>query len=433
VFAVFAISVFSGAQTLKPLVSFNGANGYTPYAGLVQGTNGNFYGATASGGANNNGTVYEITPRGMLKAQKESDLYSFRGGEDGFFPQTGVIRADDGVLYGTTSFGGAYNWGSIFKLTTSGKTILYSFRGGADGAIPNSPLLRDLEGNLYGMTTSGGNASCNGGQGCGTVFKLDPSGKKQVLHYFTLSTIDGWAPAGGLVQDSKGNFYGATQLGGTTGVGVVFKLQPGGMETLLYSFTGGSGGSDGANPNGPLVLDRAGNIYGTTTEGGPGNAGVAFKLDAAGSEAILHTFSGKPDGANPMAGLIRDPAGNLYGTTNIGGASNAGTIFKIDPTGKETILYTFSKPGDGEFPQAPLVRDSAGNLYGNNVMGGDDDGGTVFKYDTSGKETVLHSFGAGNDGQYPNGVMAVDSAGNVYGATVRGGTFASGTVFTIAP
>jgi uncharacterized repeat protein (TIGR03803 family) len=183
-----------------------------------------------------------------------------------------------------------------------------------------------------------------------------------------------------------------------------------------------------------VIRDAAGNIYGATLAGGPQNAGIVFKVDATGMETVFYAFSGGTAGANPMGNLVRDAAGNLYGITNIGGTANRGTIFKIDPTGKETVLHNFGFPGDGGYPQSGLVGDSAGNLYGT-ADGGTFNYGVAFKFDpATSTETILHNFGGTTgDGQYPIGSLAVDAAGNVYGTTQQGGKLGWGTVFKITP
>ena len=366
------------------------------------------------------------------QAQTETVLHSFRGGSDGVYPSA-VIRDASDNLYGTTDYGGAFNMGTVFRLSKYGEKVLYSFRGKTDGASPIG-LFRDAAGNFYGTTNAGGDVTCNNGSGCGTLFKIDVAGKETVLHRFADSTTDGGYPAPGLVRDAKGNFYGATFLGGASNAGTLFKMDTAGRVTVLYSFTGGNGGSDGANPNG-VILDSAGNLYGTTNQGGPGNTGTVFKLDAAGKETVLYTFTGgngSTDGKNPTGSLVRDAAGNLYGTTQIGGIVDGGTIFEVDPTGKETVLYRFSNPGDACCPQSGMIRDAAGNLYGT-AGGGTFSYGAVFELDTAGNETVLHSFGATGDGEYPLGGLARDAAGHLYGVTQQGGAFGWGTVFTIAP
>jgi uncharacterized repeat protein (TIGR03803 family) len=198
---------------------------------------------------------------------------------------------------------------------------------------------------------------------------------------------------------------------------------------LFYSF---EGGTDGATPRAGLVRDAAGNLYGTTISGGAGGLGTVFKLDAVGSETVLHSFSGA-DGARPEAGLVRDAAGNLYGTTAGGGASDLGTVFKLDTTGSETVLHSFSG-ADGDSPVAGLVRDAAGNLYGTTAGGGASGLGTVFKLDTSGKGRLLHSFtGGATDGAFPAAGLVPDAAGNLYGTTTQDGAFGQGTVFKLRP
>jgi uncharacterized repeat protein (TIGR03803 family) len=367
------------------------------------------------------------------QAQTESVIYSFKGGaNDGGYPSAGVIRDAAGNLYGTTWLGGAVDLGTVFEISKHGETLLHSFRGGADGKIPLTGLIRDTAGNLYG-TTSGGGTS-----GWGTVFKLSVTAKETMLHSFTGPTTDGGYPLAGLILDTKGNLYGTTYSGGTNNVGTVFKAVAAGNETVLHSFTGGVvGGTDGATPNGGVVRDSAGNLYGATLAGGPQNAGIVFKVDATGNETILYSFTGGNGGADgkyPMGNLVRDAAGNLYGITNIGGTANRGTIFKVDPTGKETVLHNFGFPGDGGYPQSGLVADAAGNLYGS-ADGGTFNYGVVFKFNTaSGTETILYNFGgATGDGQYPIGSLAVDTAGNVYGTTQQGGKLGWGTVFKITP
>jgi uncharacterized repeat protein (TIGR03803 family) len=309
-------------------------------------------------------------------------------------------------------------------------TVLYSFTGGADGGYPYGGLIRDAAGDLYGTTYGGGSSKCS--QGCGVVFMVDKAGNETVLYSFTGTGGDGGNPFAGLVRDAAGNLYGTTFHGGASGAGTVFNLDNTGKETVLYSFTGLP---DGEGPHAGLLRDAAGNLYGTTEEGGSGacsfggfdyGCGTVFMLDTAGKETVLYSFSGTGgDGAVPYAGLVRDAAGNLYGTTSGGGASSEGTVFKLDTTGKETVLHSFTGTGrDGTYPYAPLIRDSKGNLYGTTYGGGASGAGMVFKLDSAGKETVLYSFtGTGGDGAGPMVGLVQDAKGNLYGTTRYGGSF----------
>ena len=302
-------------------------------------------------------------------------------------------------------------------------TLLYSFKGDTDGAQPHASLLRDADGNFYGTTEGGGPLKC------GTVFKLDTTGAETVLYTFTGKPADGSLPMAGLIRDPAGNLYGTTFYGGASDFGTVFKLDTTGTETILHSFTGGT---DGANPGAGLVRDGAGNLYGTTFYGGESGFGTVYKLDRNGAETVLHSFAGSPlDGQEPTAGLIRDAAGNFYGTTITGGASNLGTVYKLDTTGKETVLYSFTGRPDGKFPWAGLVRDAAGNFYGTTLYGGASDFGTVYKLDTSGTETVLHSFTGHPDGRLPYAGLLRDAAGNLYSTASQGGASRYGTVFRL--
>jgi uncharacterized repeat protein (TIGR03803 family) len=346
-----------------------------------------------------------------------------------------------GNLFGTTSQPG----GTVFKLDTTGVfTSLYSFIQQADGQVPEGTLIRDSAGNLYGTTYFGGNPSCVQGNGCGTIFKLYEE-KLTVLHTFT--GLDGANPATGLVRDSVGNLYGTTFAGGTSsacpsGCGTVFKLDTSGTLTMIHIFTGGGNG-DGSRPLGSLVRDAAGNFYGTTQSGGVAERGTVFKLNPAnGKYVVLHSFTGPPDGAEPRAGLVRGPAGNLYGTTYYGGTSRQGTIFKI-LNRTITILYSFAGSPDGSHPSAVLLLDSTGNLYGTTYAGGSgpcNQGGvtgcgTVFKLDTSGTLEVLHNFTdtlhGSSDGAYPRASLIMDSAGTLYGTTSKGGLSDDGTIFEL--
>jgi uncharacterized repeat protein (TIGR03803 family) len=370
------------------------------------------------------------TPTASVPAY--SVLYTFgQEGPDGCYPFAGVVRDPAGNLYGTTINGGASGWGTVFKLDATGKeTVLYSFTGGADGSEPFAGLVRDAAGNLYGTTASGGTSPF----GNGVVFKLDTTGKETVLYTFT-GGADGGEPFAALVKDAAGNLYGTTIAGGAFGQGTVFKLDTTGKETVLHSFDG----SDGAYPSEDLTRDAAGNLYGTTlfVAGGGLNYGVVFKLDTAGKETVLHSFRGYPaDGAFSVygtgRGLVRDAAGDLYGTTDSGGAFNDGLVFRVNTTGKETVLYSFTGGLDGGNPSVGLVRDAAGNLYGTAVTGGaddcgDDGCGVVFKLDPTGRETVLHSFAPG---AVPNGSLVRDSRGNLYGTSRGPGC---GCIFKVAP
>ena len=223
---------------------------------------------------------------------------------------------------------------------TAGETVLHNFGCPPKGAGPWA-VIRDSAGNFYGTTVSGGSA------GVGVVYKVDRSGHETVLYSFT-GGADGRMPLAGVVRDSSGNLYGTTVSGGSAGAGVVYQVDTSGNETVLYSFTGGA---DGGSPQASIVRDAAGNLYGTATEGGVNNAGVVFKVDSTGHETVLYSFTGGADGGNPLAPLIRDSSGNLYGTTFSGGAARWGVVFKLSAGGQETVLYTFTGGLDGGNPQ----------------------------------------------------------------------------------
>lgn len=252
----------------------------------------------------------------------------------------------------------------------------------------------------------------------------------RVLYNFA-GSADGGDPYASLIRDTAGNLYSTVDYGGTSFAGAVFKVTPNGTETVRYSFTGGA---DGAYPFSAVVRDGAGNLYGTTSMGGSANAGVVFKVDPSGTETVLHSFTGGADGIIPIGGLLRDAAGNLYGTTSQGGSSNDGVLFKISPRGKETILHTFTGGAkDGKYPSyTSLLMDALGTLYGVTEEGGTADGGIVYKLSKTGKLTVLHSFTGGTtDGCNVLGTPFMDQNGNIYGTTSSCGTHKLGTVWKL--
>lgn len=358
-------------------------------------------------------------------ASTERVLYRFAGGnDDGAAPAGDLMRDSAGDLYGTTFSGGANGDGVVFKLSRSGtETVLYHFMGGNDGANPEGRLVMDTKGNLYGSTLNGG-----GSDQQGIVFKLSPRGRETVLYNFTGGS-DGALPVGGVIMDANGNLYGIGARGGAAGEGVVFKLSPRGREKVLYSFTGGN---DGGVPQANLVRDAGGNFYGITAQGGANNQGTVFKLTSRGREIVLHSFAGGSDGSDPRAGLLMDADGNLYGTTEAGGAANKGVVFKVSPRGRETVLYSFTGGNDGGEPFGDLIGDANGNLYGTTSVGGAANRGVVFKLSPRGRETVLHSFTGGRrDGAYPYAGLASDARGNLYGTTEEGGPAKAGVVFRV--
>lgn len=367
------------------------------------------------------------------QAQTETILHSFAcGTTDGCYPQAGVVLDSQGNLYGTTYNGGANNVGTVFKLTPSGAyTILHSFAcTTTDGCYPEAGVVLDSEGNFYGTTLLGGLDSE------GTVFEVSASGAETILYNFTCET-DGCEPQAGLVFDKAGNLYGATPYGGVDYGGNVFKLVPSsGVLTTLYSFTCGA---DGCSPQAGVVLDSSGNLYGTTYSGGASGFGTVFKVTPSGTETVLHSFTPNgQDGFFPEANVVLDSKDNVYSTTNRGGKVGLGTVFRVTPSGAETV-YSFGG-ADGISPASAGLVLGKGNVYGATFYGGTFDLGIVFELSTSGTETILHNFDHnGTDGYFPYAGPTIDSAGNLYGTTYNGGSSTNcgvsgcGTVFKIVP
>jgi uncharacterized repeat protein (TIGR03803 family) len=372
----------------------NGSDGGQPYAGLIMGNSGNLYGTAETGGQYGYGVVFELTPSGG-GGWTYNVLYSFTGGDDGAYPLTGSLVFDSqGNLYGTCSAGGTYTfWGTVFELSPSGGgnwavSKSYSFTGGTDGSTPVANVILDSAGNLYSTTEYGG-------VGYGIVFELTPSGNswtERRLHTFTGGS-DGSTPGlgAGVIMDRAGNLYGTTLYGGSYNTGVVFKLHNTGnswLETVLYNFTGNLNGDDGAWPSGSLAFDNAGRIYGTTsgtTSSGSGGYGGVFQLSVsptaprtAGREWQItwpYRFTGGSDGGIPASGVVLDSAGDLYGTTYQGGADGFGVVFKLIPSPwNESVLWSFTGGSDGSHPFAGVTLDSAGNLYSTASSGGSGSG-----------------------------------------------------------
>jgi uncharacterized repeat protein (TIGR03803 family) len=392
----------------------------------------------------------------IAATQQETVLHSFGvTRQDGYDPNPGLTLDAAGNLYGTTFSGGAYiSGGTVFKLTlqASGswdETIVYSFIGGSDGKSPAGSLIFDDLGNIYGTTGYGG-IYCGAFRfDCGAVFELSQGegGVWTNNPFFSFNGTDGANPSG-MIFNGVRNYYGATHSGGAHGNGTVFELAPesGGdwIERVVHSFY--MNGTDGIGPDTGLIVDAADNIYGTTFSGGVVGGGIVFELmptvGTPWTEKVLHNFGGGRDGTFPAGSLTMDSAGNLYGTTIIGGAQNLGTVFELTPTAsgrwKETILYSFSNTGtDGYRPEGGLTLDASDNLYGTTYYGGIYGYGTAFKLlpaaGGSLTEIILHSFdNNGTDGTHPLGNLIFDGAGNLYGVA-GGGANNGGTVFEITP
>jgi len=372
----------SNTPTLTTLYTFTGGiNGSYPKAGLVQGSDGSFYGTTESAGTYGDGTVYKVSGSGAL-----TTLYAFSAVDsagknaDGNDPTGALCLGSDGNFYGTTEFGGVNGNGTVFKITPAGKlTTLCSFPGGSDGAFPEFGVIQGSDGNYYGTTYQGGTANF------GTMFKITSSGTLTTLHSFT-GGVGGLSPSG-IVQGSDGNFYGTAYMGGSGGKGTVFAITPAGALTTLYSFSPLSSGinADGADPVGGVVQGSDGNFYGTTYWGGAAGTGTVFKITSSGVLTTLHSF-GKvdasyqnADGSDPEARLIQGNDGNFYGTASNGGASDNGTLFKITPSGVVTVLFSFTGGVDGANPRTGLFQGRDGNFYGVTWQGAASRDGTIFK------------------------------------------------------
>ncbi|HTV65301.1 MAG TPA: choice-of-anchor tandem repeat GloVer-containing protein [Bryocella sp.] len=413
--------------------------------------------------------VVVLSPAGSQSAQAQSFqvLYAFTNGIDGATPFSGITVDGAGNLYGTTSLGGKltcnppWGCGTAYRLKRSGSSYtfspLYGFEGGADGSGPESRLNYGPDGALYGTTDEGGSINC-GGLGCGTVFKLLPPAaafchslfcpwKETVLYSFSGSSDGYWPFSADLLFDSTGNIYGTVPYTtyGSDVYGVAYELtrsNGGYTQSVLHSFAG----SDGSQPwNSGLIADSAGNLYGTTAAGGLYGYGTVFELtNVAGTwtETVLHNFDDY-DGSNVFAGLVADQPGNLYGATNIGGSTGGGTIFELSPGASGwtfNTLYTFPHNGCG--PQASLIIDAAGDLYGAQACGGAHGAGAIFKLAFSNGNwtyTSLHDFNF-TDGDNPSGRLTQDSSGNLYGTTVYGGdynglcqNYGCGVVWKITP
>jgi uncharacterized repeat protein (TIGR03803 family) len=501
------------------------SDGAYPVGGVTLDSSGNLYGATAQVRGGNMGTVFELTSASNVWT--EHLLYHFKGGPDGENPQAGVTFDSAGNLYGTTSQGGDIDsctlgcgTAYVLKPTTNGgwtESLLHSFSNFNRGVEPNAPLLFDAAGHIFGTTPSGGNGggvvfrlnnrdgvwnyeaaytfklydpqhgvtdgqtpqglvmdnagnfygSTSGGGtcaasptgGCGTIFKLTPNSggglTEHILYDFcpqTINCLDGAGPQGGLIFDAAGNLYGVTPGYGAHNGGTVFKVDPSGVETVLYSLPF-KPTTDVAYPTGPLLFDAVGNLYGTALDGGvitascPQGCGGAFELSpttgGAWTERVLYLFTGGNDGAEPTGNLVIDSAGNLYGTASIGGNAGFGVAFQLTPTTSGpyqlTTIHSFQGGSDGIDPTSGLTRDTAGNLYGvtggGGTLAGSAADGTVFELSpmTGGgwSESILHSFGAGTDGFIPFGPVILDGAGNIYGTTELGGVPDGGIVFEL--
>jgi|SRR5215472_5549427 len=368
--AIVVMGITSKAQVLTTVYSFSGADGYDPLAPLVQGVDGNFYGTTAFGGGMGSGTAFKVSPAGVL-----TTLHSFCSPDtgcytDGSYPYGGLVQAANGNFYGTAYEGGAYSSGSVYQVDPSGDfKLIYSFCAPLncyEGLYPNAGLAIGIDGDLYGATSFGSD---------GTLFKIGSRGKLTILVAFT--GANGSTPQAGMTLGTNGMFYGTTEYGGQYYYGgTVYKMNPSGILTTLYSF--GSHPNDGSLPLSKVMQASNGNLYGMTYQGGTHDCGTVFQLTPIGVSTILHSFT-CTDGRYPNAPLIQATDGNLYGTASEGGSNDNGTLFEITKAGQFILIHAFNG-SDGMGP-AGLVQGTDGAIYGSTGAGGSGKYGTIFKLD----------------------------------------------------
>jgi uncharacterized repeat protein (TIGR03803 family) len=449
-----------GTFTLLHAFNFS-TEGANPNGGLVQGTDGNFYGTTTAGGSSNNGTVFRMTPAGAVTV-----LRMFSGGpSDGAAPWGPLMKAADGNLYGLASGrGGPTNNGAAFRITGGGAVeILHMFDYGTEGSAPLGGFTQTADGNLYSTLFNGGSAG-----GYGSVFRMTTAGVVTVVHAF--NSLDGGSPFAGVTVAADGSLYGGTFYGGAFDAGVLFKVTTGGAYSLLQSL---GGGTDASHSIAPMIRATDGNFYGTGQAGGSSDGGAVFKMTPGGAVTVLYSFNVHIEAGHPTAGLLQATDGNfyigtgstlirltpagtrtvlhnltyategygpntmiqaadglLYGTTDSGGAGGRGTIFKMTLGGAFTLLSTFSGSTDGMNPRS-IIQGTDGNFYGTTSHGGPSDAGTVYKMTPNGTRTTLHSFAPSSEGRFPYGALIQATDGNFYGTTYSGGSTGGGTAWKI--
>jgi uncharacterized repeat protein (TIGR03803 family) len=424
------------AQTLTTVYSFCSKSackdGRNPFAGVIQGTDGNLYGTTQYGGTgtcnDGCGTVFQLSLSGTLVT-----LHSFARSTSGAWPTGGLAQATNGDFYGTAYVGGSGNGGTVFRVTSTGALkVLHSFSG-TDGSTPWGTLILGTDGNLFGTTYTGG--ANNGGTG-GTVFKVSPGGTLKTL-YSSVSIY--WNPFAGLVQGTNGDFYGTTQYGGTgtcnNGCGTIFKITTGGTLSTVYNFVGQEGSPPW--PYAPLAQAATGDLYGMTEANGTNSSGSVFKVTTGGGG--FKTLDSLSMNANPTSGLVQATDGNFYGTTNMDGANEAGTIFKVTPSGKLTVIYNFCSQSteqqsctDGGLPNAGLIQGTNGNLYGTTFYGGANNEGTVFSLSVGLGPFVETQINSGNVGATVTilGTDLTDATGVTFNGTAAIFTIVSASEIT---
>lgn len=428
-------TIAAQAQTFTTLVNFDGNNGANPQAALVQGIDGSLYGTASDGGDHAHGTVFRLSASGRL-----TTLYSFCAQAncgDGANPYGALVLATDGAFYGTTLTGGEQNFGTVFRITASGKvTTLHSFclqESCPDGATPEAGLVQGTDGDFYGTTEAGGEFMS------GTVFKVSSAGVFTNLYSFCAGVCsDGGYPFDRLIQGPDGNFYGTNWIGGSfNSDGTVFEITPTGELTTLYTFCLQSDCLDGALPQAGLVQASDGNFYGTTTQGGTGSDGTLFRLTPTGKLTTLYSFCTQTnctDGGYPQGGVIAATDGRLYGTTVLHGGKGYGTVFRISSSGGLTTLHNFGST-DGASPMSSLLQATDGSFYGTTNLGGSGSGGTLFRMSADLNPFVAFVNGAGKAGQRVGilgqgltGTSLVSLGGTPMNFTAKSDTFLIATV-----
>jgi uncharacterized repeat protein (TIGR03803 family) len=389
-----------------------------------------------------------LVPAAAANASTTTVIYSFKGGADGSYADTDLVRDDAGNLYGTSVQGGDHASGTVWQLHPNGDgswthTVLYSFTGGADGAEPYKGVTLDSAGNLYGTAVTGGGGACEGG--CGVAYKLINAGgtwTQTVIHQFA-GTDDGSGPGARLTLDDSGTVYGMAPTGGTFGAGTIYEMKPGkrGYKfTVIHPFTGGADGAGGSA--GALVL-QGGNLYGAATSGGSAGEGTLYELrrKPKGGWAfhLLYAFKDQPDGGFPYGGLAFDALGNIFGTTYYAGIYDVGTVYELSPRKagwNERVLYSFRGGADGAGSIGNVSFDGAGNIYGT-ASGGGAGLGVIFKLAPEAhrqwKESVVHTFAGPPDGALPYNGMVSDGQGHYFGATTHGGASDNGAIYRFTP